>query len=147
MPPRRRPPSARLQGGIEKKTYMTNDEAKRLRLAKKAARVVLRSGGSTEAAAAAAQAYGTPCDDNSEASDSGADEEQQIAEESLPDAIAEQLQLGSMLDVSDPAAGSARGSGSAEGQHEQAQVATAAQQLHEGGTGLRDSQLPVSGHG
>lgn len=62
MPPRARRASggasSRVHGGVEKHTYMTRDAYRRLKLAKQAAKAVLRNGGTAEAAAAAAQAYG-----------------------------------------------------------------------------------------
>ena len=102
--PRRRPPnpdapeksSARRRGGIEKKSYMTRDAARRLRLAKRAARDCIASGGSIEQAAAAAQAFGTPCDgsdsDGSDDSDAGSDVEIDEAEE-LSNAVEGQLHV------------------------------------------------------
>ena len=48
------------------------DSARRLRLAKRAAKDVIRGGGSAQQAAAAAQAFGMPCeDDTSDASGAG----------------------------------------------------------------------------
>ena len=63
MPPSasQRPGSGRggMTRGIAKTSnYMTRDSARRLRLAKRAAKTILSSGGSIEAAATAAQAHG-----------------------------------------------------------------------------------------
>ena len=65
---------------------MTSGAAKRLRLAKRAAKDCLANGGSNAAAAAAAQAFGTPCGDNSDVSDDDEDHEQ-----TLVSAVEEQL--------------------------------------------------------
>ena len=96
--PRRVPPSrdqgalasvarAAPKSAIEKSAYMTRDAARRLKLAKKAAKAVLSGGGTLSDAAQAAQAYGTPAEgENSDASDTGDDDE-------LADQVADALQL------------------------------------------------------
>ena len=124
MPPRRRPPKdtdtprggAGLVG-IQKSTYMTRDAARRLRLAKKAAKTVLAAGGTLSAAAAAAQAHGTPADaegGNSDASDSGGDAGE---DEDLAELVVEQMRgVGGSLDpAGDAAAASGSGGGAGSG--------------------------------
>ena len=54
---------------------MTRDAARRLRLAKRAARDCLAQGGSSAQAAAAAQAFGTPCGEDSDTSDDSCGED------------------------------------------------------------------------
>ena len=56
MPPGRR--HGKAVHGVEKRTVMTRDAHRRLKLAKAAAKAVLAAGGTISAAAAAAQAYG-----------------------------------------------------------------------------------------
>ena len=64
------------KSAIEKSAYMTRDAVRRLKKAKKAAKSILVSGGTLADAAQAAQAYGTPAEgDNSDASDTGDDDE------------------------------------------------------------------------
>ena len=105
--PRRVPPnpdapsSSRGRGGpsssrgIEKKTHMTRDAAKRLRLAKRAARECLASGGDAAAAALAAQQFGTPAGEQSDdeeedgSDDDGADEEEDDEEEAVEPMLAQ----------------------------------------------------------
>ena len=70
---------ARALRGIEKNN-MTRDAARRLVLAKRAARGVLGSGGTAAAAAAAAQQFGTPCDGSSGSSDDESADEDHIVD-------------------------------------------------------------------
>ena len=74
---------------------MTRDASRRLRLAKRAARECLAGGGSAEQAAAAAQAYGTPCGDDSDASEDSDDpvEEEEDHEQELSAAVEGQLSV------------------------------------------------------
>ena len=55
--------------GVEKQSYMTRDAARRLRLAKKAAKAVIAAGGTHLEAVAAAQAFGTPVGDEDDSND------------------------------------------------------------------------------
>ena len=75
------------KSAIEKSAYMTRDAVRRLKMAKKAAKSILASGGTLADAAQAAQAYGTPAEgDNSDASDTGEDDE-------LAEQVSDALQL------------------------------------------------------
>ena len=81
--------------GIEKKSYMTRDASRRLRLAKTAARECLKGGGSVEQAAAAAQAYGTPAGDDSDGSEDSdePEEEEEDHDQELSTAVEGQLSV------------------------------------------------------
>ena len=103
---------------------MTRDAVRRLRSAKRAARECLARGGSAEEAASAAQAFGTPCGDDSDASDDSeqgeAEEEEEEEDESqeatLSAAIEGQLRVAdSGGAVAPPAVPSAAGAASAPG--------------------------------
>ena len=64
------------KSAIEKSAYMARDAVRRLKKAKKAAKSILANGGTLADAAEAAQAYGTPVEgENSDASDTGDDDE------------------------------------------------------------------------
>ena len=97
---------------------MTRDAARRLRLAKRAARECLASGGDAAAAALAAQQFGTPAGEQSDDEEDGSDDEgaeeedddeEEAVEPMLAQAVKGQLRIAEAPEADAPEVASTEG--------------------------------------